>query len=93
MVLDLRHFDIVEGVGFNELFILVTNPFLNPNSFGNPNSFENPYSCENPDKFPRISKFSGTRPEPEEISCSRPDPIFRVLAHLYFGPSPTYLDS
>ena len=25
MVLDLRPFDIVEGMGFNELFILVTN--------------------------------------------------------------------
>ena len=26
MVLDLRTFDIVEGVGYNELFILITNP-------------------------------------------------------------------
>ena len=43
MILVLRSFDIVEGVGFNELFILVTNPFPNPNSFGNPDSFENPY--------------------------------------------------
>ena len=41
MVLDLRSFDIVERVGFNELFILVTNPFPNPNSFRNPDSFEN----------------------------------------------------
>ena len=40
MVLDPRSFDIVEGVGFNELFILVTNPFPNPNSFGNLDSFE-----------------------------------------------------
>ena len=61
MVLDLRPFDTVEGVGSNELFKLV--PFSNPiNS--------------------RISKFSGIRPDPEKISCSRPDPIFRVLAHL-----------
>ena len=36
MVLDLRPFDTVEGVGFNELFIFVANPFPNPNSFGNP---------------------------------------------------------
>ena len=68
VVLDLRSFDIVEGVGFNELFILVTNPF--PTLSGIPiNS--------------NISKFSGTRPDPEEISCSLSDPIFRVLAHLY----------
>ena len=40
MVLDLRLFDIVEGVGFNELFILVTNPFPNPNSFENSDEFE-----------------------------------------------------
>ena len=38
MVLDLS---IVEGVGFNELFTLVINPFPNSNSFGNPDSFEN----------------------------------------------------
>ena len=41
IVLDLRPFDIVEGVGFNELFILITNSFPNPNSFVNPDSFEN----------------------------------------------------
>ena len=41
MVLDLRPFDIVEGVGFDELFILVTNPFPNPNSFRYPDKFEN----------------------------------------------------
>ena len=40
MVLDLRPFDIIKGVGFNELFILVTNPFPNPNSFGNPDKFK-----------------------------------------------------
>ena len=33
IVLDLRPFE-VEVVGFNELFILVSNPFLNPNSLG-----------------------------------------------------------
>ena len=31
IVLDLRPFEIVEGVGFNELFKLVPNPFSNPN--------------------------------------------------------------
>ena len=41
MILDLRSFDIVEGMGFNELFILVTNPFPNANSFGNPDKLEN----------------------------------------------------
>ena len=41
MVLDLRPFDIVDGVVFNELFKLVTNLFPNPNSFGNPDKFEN----------------------------------------------------
>ena len=41
MVLDLRPFDIVEDVGFNELFILATNPFSNPNSFENVDKFEN----------------------------------------------------
>ena len=41
MVLDLRPFDIVESVGFNELFILIIYPFPNPNSFGNPDKFEN----------------------------------------------------
>ena len=51
MVLDLRPFDIVEGVGFNELFILVTNSFPNPNSFGNSDSFENP------DKFDNLEIF------------------------------------
>ena len=35
MVLDLRTFVTVEGVGFNELFKLVPNPFPNPNSFEN----------------------------------------------------------
>ena len=40
MVLDLRSFDIVEGMGFNEFFILVTNPFSNSNSFENPDKFE-----------------------------------------------------
>ena len=51
VVLDLRSFDIVEGVGFNELFILVTNPFPNSNSFGNPDSFENPDKFENLEIF------------------------------------------
>ena len=41
MVLDLQPFDTVEGAGFNELFILVPNPFPNLNSFGNLDSFEN----------------------------------------------------
>ena len=41
MVLDLRSFDVIEGVCFNELFILVTDPFPNPNIFGLfPDSFE-----------------------------------------------------
>ena len=41
MVLGFRPFDIVEGVGFNELFILGTNPLSNPDSFENPDKFEN----------------------------------------------------
>ena len=41
MVLDPLPFDIVEGVGFNELFKLVPNLFPNPTSLGNPDSFEN----------------------------------------------------
>ena len=79
MVLDLRPFDIVEGVGFNELFILVTNPFPNPNSFEN---FSRIPALSRIPINSRILKFSGTRPDPGEISCSRPDPVFRVLAHL-----------
>ena len=51
MVLDLRPFDIVEGVGFNELFKLVSNPFPNLNSFENFDSFENPDFFGNLDKF------------------------------------------
>ena len=62
MVLDLRPFDIVEGVVFNDLFILVTNSFPNANSFGNPDSFENPDKFENsrPDRTPLVitSKIS-----------------------------------
>ena len=57
MVLDLRPFDTVEGVGFNELFILVPNPFPNPNSFGNLDSFKNLGSFENPDKFENFEFF------------------------------------
>ena len=41
LVLDLRSFDTVEGVGFNELFKLVPNPFPNLNSFANPDKSEN----------------------------------------------------
>ena len=59
MVLDLRPFDIVEGVSFNELSRII----IPINS--------------------RISKFSATRLDPEKISCSRLDPTFWVLAHLY----------
>ena len=70
MVLDLRSFDTVEGVGFNELFKLVPNPFPNPNSFGNSDKFE-------------TFEFSGTRHDSEKILCSRTDSIFPVLAHLY----------
>ena len=69
MVLDLRPFDIVEGVGFNELYILVTNLFPNPNSLGNRDSFENPYSFENRDKFENLQNFVFL--------------IFRVLVHFY----------
>ena len=46
MVLDLLPFNTVEGGGFNELFILVANPFPNPNSFGNPDSFKNSENFE-----------------------------------------------
>ena len=63
MVLELRSFDIVEGVGFNELFILVTNPF--PNSFENLEIFW----------YPSRSRKNFVLP-------TRPDQIFRVLAHL-----------
>ena len=63
IVPDLWSFDIVEGVGFDELFILVTNPFPNPNSSGNPDYFENP------DKFRNLEIFVfPTRPD---ISGSR----------------------
>ena len=82
MVLDLRPFDTVKGVSFNELFKLVPNPFSNPNSFGKPDYFGNPDSSKNPDKFENLSIFSGICPDPEKISCFRPDPIFQVLAHL-----------
>ena len=70
MVLDLP-FDIVEGVGFNELFKLVPNPFPNPNSFGNPDSFENPDSFGNLVIFgyPIVScfRFSHTSTENTEL--------------------------
>ena len=64
MVLDLRPFDIVEGVSFNELFKLVSNPFPNPNSFGNP------------DKFKNLEKISRSRSdssdkEHDETFCQR----------------------
>ena len=68
MVLDLRPFDIVEGVSFNELFKLVSNPFPNPNSFGNPGSFENP------------DQFENLVPVPKKFRA--PGPIFRVFVHL-----------
>ena len=57
MFLDLRPFDIVEGV--NYLFLL---PILSriPTVSGIP-------------ILSRISKFSGIRPDLEEISCSGPD--------------------
>ena len=74
MVIDLRPFDTVEDVDFNQLFKLIFNSFPNPNSFGNPDSLENP------DKFENL-KFSDIRPDPEKISYSQPDPIF--LAHLF----------
>ena len=51
MVLDLRPFDIVEDVGFNELFKFIPDPFPNPNSFGNSDSFENSNSFENLEIF------------------------------------------
>ena len=67
MVLDLRPFDIVEGVDFNELFKFVPNPFPNPNSFGNPDSFENLEIFGYPSRsrtnfvFPTIHDISGSR--------------------------------
>ena len=57
MVLDLRPVDIVEGVGFNELFILVTSAFSNPNSFRNPDKFENLKIF----RFPTRPDISGSR--------------------------------
>ena len=51
MVLDLRPFDTVEDVDFNELFKLVPNFFPNPNSFGNPSYFGNPDKFENLEIF------------------------------------------
>ena len=59
MVLDLRPFDIVEGVDFNKLFIL-TNPFLNPNSFEKPGSFENLEIFEYPSRCRKNFGFSHT---------------------------------
>ena len=65
MILDLRSFDIVEGMGFNELFILVTNPFPNANSFGNPDKLENLeifwYTSQSQRNFPTRSDISGYR--------------------------------
>ena len=67
MVLDLRLFDIVEGVGFNELFILVTNPFPNPNYFENPDEFETleifryQSRCQRNFVFPTQPYISGSR--------------------------------
>ena len=56
MVLDLRPFDIVENVSFNELFILVTNPFS---------------TLTGVLILSKIPALSRIRPNPEEISCSR----------------------
>ena len=56
IVLDLRPFE-VEVVGFNELFILVTNPFPNLGSFENRVSFENPYKFENLEIFKYPSRY------------------------------------
>ena len=39
VVLDLRNFGAVEGVGFNQLFKLAHNPFSNSNSFENLDKF------------------------------------------------------
>ena len=74
MILDLRPFDIVEGVGFNELFILVTSPFPNSNFFGNPDSFKNPYKFENPDKFENLEIFGyPSRSRRNFVFPTRPD--------------------
>ena len=70
MVLDLRPFDIVEDVGFNALFILLTNPFPNPNSFGNPDSFENPTKFENFEIFESRSRRNFVLPTQSDISGS-----------------------
>ena len=80
MALDLRSFDIVEVMGLNELFIVVTNPFLNFNSFGNLDSLENPDSFENLEIFKYTSRSRRnfvflTRPD---ISGSR-----RPLCNFY----------
>ena len=64
MVLDLRPFDIVGGVDFNELFILVILVTA-INS--------------------RISKFSNTRHDPEEILCSRLDITHLYITHCAFS--------
>ena len=78
MVLNLRPFDIVEGVGFNELFILVINPFSNPNSFGNLDSFENLDCFENPDKFEnlKIYFFRVPVPIPKKFRIHDPSQYF-----------------
>ena len=84
MVLELRLFDTIEGVGFNELFKLV--PFTNPNSFEIPDFFETLGSFENPDKFETLDIFEYSsrsrknfvfRPEPD-ISGSR-TPLIIIL--------------
>ena len=80
MVPDLRSFDIVESVGFNELFVLVTNP----NSFGNLDSFEDPYKFENLEIFgyPFRSKENFVFPIRPDISSSRTPLIFVKKGHL-----------
>ena len=65
MVLDLRLFDIVEDVDFNELFKLVLNPFPNPDSFKNLDKFENL------EIFPSRSRRNFMFPTRPDISGSR----------------------
>ena len=79
MILNLRPFDTVEGMGFNVLFKSVPNPFssksqLFRNSFENPGSFENPESFENPDKFENLKIFRySSRSRKNFVFLIRPD--------------------
>ena len=83
MVLDLRPFDTVKGVSFNELFKLVPNPFSNPNSFGKPDYFGNPPILLRIPINSRISRyFRVSVPIRKKFRVSDPTRYFR-FSHIF----------